>query len=168
MAFVTTGYNSRQNVVSVKIEGIKEIQKRLDLLADHIERRLLIDVMKKSLLKAKAEAEARAPTGPVVVRTGKTGGRYSNIPGRLKRSFRIKKMRSDNPFMLEVQLQNTAYYALWVEYGHRIVRGRKGNKRVVGSARARPFMRPTFESTKGAIQNEVTNELKLALARRGV
>lgn len=162
-------YNARANLISVKLEGAEEIKARLNQLEDHLKRRMLVDVMKKSLERALEEAKSRAPVGPVVVRTNKkSGGKYSNIPGILKRSFRLKKMRSDNPYLLEVQLQNTAYYALWVEMGHRIVKGRKGNRRVVGAARPRPFMRPTYESQKSAIIDTVAKELKNGLARRGV
>lgn len=153
---------------SVKIEGLEEIRARLNQLEPNIKRRLLVDVMKKSLENALAEAQARAPISNPTVRTTKSGAKYSTLPGILKRSFRIKKMRSSNPYALEVQLQNTAYYALWVEYGHRIVKGRKKNKRVVGSARPRPFMRPTYESQKQQIINQVAGGIKVGLARRGV
>lgn len=161
--------------VAVKIEGLEEIRKRMSSLVDHIQRRMLVDVMKKSLKKAMDEAKARAPVGysgdSTYRRTRidkKSGGGYSRTPGMLKNSFRLKKMRSSNPFLLEVQLQNTAYYALWVEYGHKIVRGRKGNKRTVGSAAPVPFMRPTFESNKSQIEISIAAEIKAALSRRGV
>lgn len=159
----------KSGAISVKIEGAEEIKSRLNQLEDQIKRRLLIDVMKKSLMRAMEEAQSRTPIGPSVVRTNKkSGGKYSNIPGILRKSFRLKKMRSDNPYLLEVQLQNTAYYALWVEMGHRIVKGKRGARRVVGSAKAKPFMRPTFESQKQSIIDQVARELKTGLERRGV
>lgn len=159
----------RKGAIVVKVEGLKDIVSRLDQMRDDLQRRLLIDVMKKSLMLAMVEAESRVPTGPVVQRTNrKSGGRFSNIPGVLKRSFRLKKMRSSNPYVLEVQLQNTAYYALWVELGHRIVKGKKGARRVVGHTRPNPYMRATFENQKEGIMLRISEYIKVGLQNRGL
>ena len=151
------------------VQGMDDIIGRLKLLEDHIKRRMLVDIMRKSMQTMLREAEARAPIGPAIERTHKKSkARFTNIPGYLKKSFRIKKMRSDNPFLLEVQLQNTAYYALWVERGHKLVRGKGRNKRVVGHASPHPFMRPTYDSQKEAVIAQVVNGIKAGLTRRGV
>lgn len=161
-------YVQSRGAVGVKITGLEDILARLDNVRVDLQKRLLVDVMKKSLEKALLEAQARAPTGPAIERTHKkSGGRFTNIPGVLKRSFRIKKMRSDNPYVLEVQLQNTAFYALWVEAGHKIVKGKKGARRVVGHSPAKPFMQPVYESQKTSIIMEVEIGIDQALKRRG-
>ena len=162
---VGVSYQRGRNLIAVKVEGVEQIVARLEKMEEHLRYRLLVDVMKKSLQKALLEAQARAPMGGDYW----TKDPKKASPGRLKRSFRIKKMRNNNPFILEVQLQNTAYYALWVEYGHRIVKGGKKKKgRVVGQTGARPFMRPTYESQKDAIEAQVAAEVKAALTRRGL
>ncbi len=162
----TIAYQSAS--VVMKIEGLEEINRRLDQLDSAKSRRLLVDAMKLSMKSMMAAAEGMAPIGPRVERTNKkSGGRFMNLGGILKRSFKIVKPRSSNPFMLEVRIINFAYYARWVEYGHRIV-----NK--YGPAKKRthtspvPFMRPAFESQKEAAIRAVTAAIGAALTRRGV
>lgn len=168
------------NIVRVQIKGVEEVRKRMDNLVVDIRRRMLIEVMKKALKTTLQVASDKAPIGNKADSTRvhrKSGARYSPLPGTLKRSFRLKKMRSDNPFVIEVQLQNLAYYALWVEYGHRIVRGTvdpatrrliKSTKHTVGSTAPRPFMRDTFEAEKQPVIDRCNAELGAALSRRGV
>ena len=149
----------------VRIDGIPELRARLDLLEQHIRKRLLVSIMKKALMPMMASAQAKAPFGePYVRRNKKSKASFTNIPGWLKRSFRIKKMRGGNPYEQKVQLQNTAYYAYWVEKGHRIVK----NKKVVGRAAAHPYMAPAYEAGKEQVVDIVASLLRAGLARRGV
>lgn len=160
----------QDNTVVVSMVGLDEINKRLDQLAQHIQRRLLVDAMKTSMRKMLSMAESLAPNGVNVERGNKKqgGARYSHRGGHLSRSFKIVKPRSTDLFTLETRLINTAYYARWVEYGHNIVKGRGSKKRVVGWSGPRPYMRPTFEASKNQVINDLSALIGAALTRRGV
>jgi hypothetical protein len=133
-------------MMKVNITGVDEIRAHLKGIEIDIRRRILKRSMVQSLQVLQAYAENIAPVG-----TENRVVRKISHPGYVKRSFRVRSMPTGNPFLLEAQLQNTAYTALWVEYGHRIVKGRRRKKRVVGHARPRPFMRPTFETHAGTL-----------------
>lgn len=156
--------------VTVTISGLNELNDRLDKMRQDLARRLLIDAMKRSLRQMLNTAERMAPVGwNVTRRNNKQGGAlYSHRGGNLKRAFRILKPRGTDPFAIEVNMVNMAYYARWVEYGHNIVKGRGSKKRVVGKSPPRPFMRPAFEAHKGQAIETLQKEILAALTRRGV
>ncbi len=160
----------------VKLEGLPELNARLDKLSKDLQKEVLVGAMRKALDKAKSEAQGRAPLAvapPYAAKGGKYKGK--DHPGYLKKAFRVQRVRQKSPFLIEVQLQNNAYYALWVEYGHRLVRGgsaRKGRRNQKGSYWAhilpQPFMRPTFQSQKEYMLSEVQVALQRRLKKRGV
>lgn len=152
-----------QGAITVRIQGLEEIHRRLDQLEQHIQRRMLVDILKNSLKKMMAMAESRAPLGPQVDLYFR-----QRSPGRLKRSFKIIKVRSPNPYVLEVRLLNSAYYAGWVENGHKLVKKIGGKKVVWGRAGPKPFMRPAFEACKAEVVDEVSRAIGIGLTRRGV
>lgn len=154
--------------VVVKITGIENVNRRLHQIADDIQRRILVASMKEAMKKMLAEAESRAPVGQNVLRRTKKRYQYSHRAGGLKRSFRLRKTRVQNPFELEVRLENMAYYALWVEYGHRLVKGRGRQKRVIGHVAPTPFMRPAFDAQSQKVIDTVASEIDRRLTRRGV
>ena len=149
------------------VTGVDEIRRKMQAIRRDLQYTMLVNILKRALRKPMAIAKNNAPIG-----TDYWTPQHTH-PGRLKSSFRIRKMRQtkarNGAGIIEVQLQNTAYYALWVEYGHRIV-FRRGGKKVFTGRRTRPvpFMRKTFEETKGIIQHEVETEFRKALARRGL
>ena len=154
---------------AIKITGLEQIRARMKDMESHIKRRMLIEAMKRVLKPTMQIAISNTPTGPRMVRKNKKRGDalFTNVPGFIKRSYRIKKIRSDNPFMLEVQLQNTAYYSNWAEKGHRIVKGRRKKARVVGMSPARNFLKKTYDAEKMAIPSRLASEIGNALLRRG-
>lgn len=164
--------------VTVKLEGLPELVKRLESLELDLRKRILVDSVRKSLDKALIQAKANAAA---VSKTGKPpwgakGGEYKGKkhPGYLQNSFKIAKVRKSReaPGIIEVRLMNTAYTARWIEYGHWIVRGGsyksgrgKRSKTFIG---ARPFMLPVFHSQKDYIISEVGKAIRRRLDRRGV
>jgi HK97 gp10 family phage protein len=154
---------------TVRIEGLEEIRRRMNNMASDLKRRILIDAMKRAMKPAMQAAQANTPKG----RRDRRGGKGQRISQnvytgpRMISMYRIKKMRSDNPFLLEVQLQNTAYYSGWVELGHRVVRGRKKKKKVVGHSPAQNFLKKTFDAEKNSIVVRLANEIRAGLFRRG-
>lgn len=151
--------------IKVRIEGVAEIEARLNRMVVDLQRRMLHGIMRRSMKNVQDEATARAPYGPTIERTNKSARRFTNWAGFLKRSFRIKTMKSPAPGLLEVQVQNTAFYALWVEKGHRIFSHGKPTGR---STRPQPYMRNTFDAQKDAVIDRVTAEIKIALTKMGL
>lgn len=160
----------RDNTVLMKIGGLDEVCARLDKLEADIRRRMLVVGMKRSMTTMLQTAEANAPVGGNVTRKRKSNGnaRYSHRGGNLKRAFKIIKPRKIDPFALEVHLINTAYYAAWVEYGHKLVKGRGKQKRVVGHVGPTAYMRRSFETKKAAVVDAMVSEIALGLNKRGV
>lgn len=139
--------------IIIKIGGLENLRQRLDELELSIKRRMLVTGLKRALVPMLTMAETMAP-----IRTGK-----------LSKSFKIIKPRSDNPYILEVRLINTAFYSRWVEYGHKIVIKRKGKKVTLPyRTRPNPYMRTTFNVMKEKVIEEVANQISLGLMRRGV
>ena len=149
--------------VYMRLEGLEEIRKRISGLENHLKKRLLVRAMKVGLLKLQAIAEAKTPTGNRIRVVAHRGH-----PGYLKGSFRIMNMRSRNPSLIEMQLQNTAYTALWVEYGHKIVKGKGSKKRIVGSAAASPFMRPAFDESAEMIIETIRQAIFFEIEKKGL
>ncbi len=165
-------FNTNRNLISVRFEGVEEIRRRMGAMQNHLRYRMLVDIMKKSLTRALEEARSRAPVGNPVERApnrrNKAKGRFTSVPGVLRRSFKITKMPNFNPYILEVHLENTCFYAYWVEMGHKIVKSNGKVKRTVGRSPAIPFMRPTFESQKNDIAEQVRKGIWKGLDRRHV
>lgn len=155
--------------VVMKLGGLDELNRRLDGLEADIRRRMLITGMKRSMQAMLSAAESVAPVGfNVTRRSKKNGAMYSHRGGNLKRSFKIIKPKSKDLFSLETRLINTAYYAMWVEYGHKLVKGRGKNRRVIGNVAPTPFMRPAFEIAKTKVVDALANEIAMGLFKRGV
>lgn len=152
--------------ITVKITGLEEINRRLMKLADRSSRNALVAAMRKSLVDALNDAKARAPVShqfPRVVRG-------INHPGYLKEQFDIVKMPSFTADVLEVRLVNKAYYALWVEYGHKLVVGGRAGRggKVVGFVGPHPFMRPVYDAHKQRIIANMQGAVEAELLKRGV
>lgn len=155
----------KDGLVTMKLDGLEDILKRLDQVRNDLEVRLLVTAMKRSLVEMLEAAKSRVNVGASVDLFGRP-----RRPGRLKNSFKLIKVRSTDKFALEVNLVNTAYTAQWVERGHRLMMKVRGKKvpRGKGYVAARPFMRPAFESKKEATINNFSREVQAALKRRGL
>lgn len=83
-------------------------------------------------------------------------------PGALKDDIRVSSIRKDKDGYVEAEIgpgRRTQHVALWVEYGHREVRGgeskalgdgkTRGPGREIGRVPEHPFLRPAFEESEG-------------------
>jgi hypothetical protein len=133
----------------VVVTGGKELVAALRTLDAKIQQKVGLKAMREALTPMKMTAKAKAPMGKDAP-WGAENGEYKGAkhPGFLKSKFSITKGRGKPGLLLVSHMRNDAYTALWVEYGHKIVRGgrkNKGNQRVVGYVPPRPFMRPAFD-----------------------
>lgn len=153
----------KSQTVVVKITGVEQIRARLKTVIEGLQRQGLSKVLRDALQPSKQMVEAKAPRG----KSARTHKGISH-PGYLKGSFRVRSVPTRNPYLLEARLESTAYTALWVEYGHAIVKGRGRSRKVVGSASASPFMRPTFEQLKSTGPALVEAGIQKFLVKMGV
>lgn len=156
--------------INVPIKGVAEIRAKMEGLRKDLRFTMLVSIAKRALRKPLAVAERFAPVG------GDYWSAKNAHPGRLKASFTLSKVKSTalTRDIIEVRLQNNAYYSYWVEHGHRIVTRstgavgsrRKGQKTVHGKTRPSHFMKKTFESAKITVPIDIEAEIKLALIKR--
>jgi HK97 gp10 family phage protein len=170
--------------VTVQVKGLRELQQRLATLPIEIGRKALRKSVAAGASVIRAAAKARAPISKGPVRRG--NGRPLTPPGTLKRAALIKYVKAESTdtqasyivaFRKGKRAQKTnkdAFYASWVEFGHKIVprRGksaRRGtlarNRRgAAASVPPHPYFRPAWESTKSqaliAIETKLAAELK--------
>ena len=117
------------NQFRVEFKGMKELRKQFRSLNTAMKRKIIGKAARKSAGVILSLALALVP-----VKTGV-----------LKKSMGLRIRR---PKQLEVlaEVIVKAYYAHLVEFGHGGASGSLGRSRGTGPARARPFLRPAFDS----------------------
>jgi HK97 gp10 family phage protein len=147
--------------ISITVEGLKELQAKLDALTQKQADRCI-----RTALKAGAAIEQAAIVERAPVKDG-TGG--SLPPGALKSDI-VTRMTKDKGGALSAIVgpaKLTAHVARWVEYGHRIVHGaklRKGGSHI-GNVPAHPFIRPAYEATRQEVVTTICTTLASELEK---
>jgi HK97 gp10 family phage protein len=158
--------------METKIIGMRELY---EALSTKIPQKMEGPVLQKAL-SAGATIVRRA----VQQNLGRGGSFPDTDTGTLKRSVYQKRSKFNNSSTLQNRIVGIrhgkaaqkkgrdAYYASWVEFGHR---GRVGSK-VAGPPKwvaARPFMRPAFEATKDQALAAILDKLaeQLDVAKKG-
>ena len=151
----------------VEIKGLRQLY---ETLSTKIPRRMEGKVLQKALAAGTAETVKAARRN-----IGANGG-PENRTGTLRRAIYAARGKTSTPTQ-EVRIVNVrrgkryrkgksnrdAYYARWVEYGHRERQGKDS----VGPPKfipPRPFMRPAFESTKNTSVDRIIEKLRVVLA----
>jgi len=126
----------------VHIRGAREMEQVLQQLPDYIAKRVVNGALRKGAAVVLDAARARAPVGQeskgrVRLRVTKKGKVSVSNYGKLKLNLRIVNIppsKTSHSAAVAVSV-GKAFWGLFVEFGTRFMR-------------ARPFMRPAFESTK--------------------
>ncbi len=132
----------------VKVVGADEIARRLNVMGE----------------KAKEIVEPAAMAGAEVIRKAasdnaprRTGFLAEHIVAEVKDVQPLKATIAVGP-------HKDAFYGLFVEFGHALVRGgKKATRRVLGNVPARPFLRPALDETKEQVKAIVTQEVRRRL-----
>lgn len=147
--------------VKVKISGLRELEKAMQMLPDEIKRGgLIMRALRAGSRVVAAEAKRRAPVlnpfSPAVL----TGRRKS---GALKAGI-VTNFSKDEELTVVMRVRNRGY--IFAEAGRKSS-SLEGNPNYwwlveFGSSKqpARPFMRPAFESKKYEALAEITRHLK--------
>jgi HK97 gp10 family phage protein len=152
-----------------EVIGAEELSKTLTGLAEEVRRNTLDAALMAGATPLLSAMKAAAS----VSENGSRGNRLTsrNHPaGTLKRSIKILKSREGNFPTIWVkpvkgQGDPDGWYAKFVEYGHFV---RKGNKGVKGKikkgqhvtfVKARPFIRPTYDSMDGTVKAIISERI---------
>jgi HK97 gp10 family phage protein len=155
--------------ISIDIEGLSDLQAKLDDLGTKAAERAI-----RAALKAGAAIEQAAIIERAPIKDG-TGGMLPE--GALKSDIVIKMSRDDQGTILAIvgPAKLTKFVARLVEYGHRNVRGgvsrllrngkSKGPGSHIGDVPAHPFIRPAYEATRQEVANAICTTLAEAVTK---
>ncbi len=161
----------------IQIKGLAELNQRLLALPQLMQTKVLRGAMLAGAKVVRDTAKANAPLGPGPKR------RYNgNItpPGVLKRSALVKFDKSNSNGTQVVYLatfrkgrkqqkaNRDAFYASWVEFGHKIVpRKSKSGKGIAlrrrgatGRVPPHKFLTPAFNSTQSQVLQVIENKIR--------
>lgn len=123
-----------------EIRGFSELAAKMEAGTREIGERRVKRMVLAGARVFKREVVSRAP-----VLDKKTAGSTSLEPGALKDDIRIATLKNETlPTAVVGPSRKTAYVANFVEYGHRMVKG----KVALADVPAHPFIRPAFESAQ--------------------
>lgn len=174
---------------TVNVKGLSDLQKFLDQLPAKIERNIIRGALNAGAKPILDAAKANAPTARPSTENAKDRGGYH---GALRDSLRISsKIANGRNILFDGQKVVVSvkaggrkkdgadvYYAGWVEYGTRphIIKARPGGKLYFGQAfydfvmhpgaKARPFLRPAFDSQANAAIIASAEYIKKRLATK--
>lgn len=134
--------------VSLKID-LSAARGVADAMAPDRLERILIAAAKKAMAPVVRAIRSAAPVG-------ETSVKKRHLAGMLQRSISFRVRTQHGP--LRFQVTGTPYGHL-VESGHKIVRG----GRIVGQAKARPFVEPVITMSRDKIQQTIADEIIRAL-----
>jgi HK97 gp10 family phage protein len=160
--------------ISIDIEGLSDLQAKLDDLSTKAGERAI-----RAALRAGAAIEQAAIIERAPVKDG-TGGVLPE--GALKSDIVVKMSRDEQGTIIAIvgPAKLTKWIARLVEYGHRNVRGgvsrlvkgkAKGPGSVIGNVAAHPFIRPAYEASRQAVADAIcttlATEIEAASKRKG-
>jgi len=144
------------DIVTVKITGLDEFQKVLDRLAPAVSKRLLRKAMRNAANVWREEIVRRAPR-LAKHKQGGTNPKKWRYAGELAGLIGMKSSTPGNEMEGTVRVGPTRrpFWALFLEFGTR-------------KMRARPFIRPAYESKKAAVLAKFVEEgRKIVAAEAG-
>jgi HK97 gp10 family phage protein len=131
---------------SIQIEGLAELDAKLQGLPEEIVKKLFRKSLRASGQVIQKEIQSRAP-----VKVEDSGAKSNSLPpGALKADIKTRTKLAPEKGNGSVTIgpgKKTAHVARWVENGHNIV-GHKPNKKKTGKkTKPRPFIRPALDAS---------------------
>jgi len=164
---------------TVELKGFKELDAELSKLALKVQRKIMSKAVREATKVVQREAKRLAPKRvkdwegvafdhpagtlrkSIVVRkvrkTPKWIVRYVALPlpglliSRASHKAGGLDKKTSRTFTTRLSNAQQSYYAMWVEYGHKM----RGGKHYSGT----PFMRPAFDKNKGKILQVMRREM---------
>lgn len=133
--------------VKVSVEGQRQIVRRLNVITDEV---------------ARTHLEAATLEGAEVIRKAiedKAPKESGFLKSHILKEVDFKNTRR-NKATINIGPHKDAFYALFVEFGHALVRG---TRKVIGNVPPHPFMRPAFDESKRNVRQTILLSLKRRL-----
>lgn len=145
----------------VEVTGLEEIRANLAKLEEGMRTQYVLNAVKAGAAVIK---DAMAEAAPVL--DEKSAKSTSLEPGELKRDIRARTRLDKDGFAVSHigPGKRTGYVARWLEWGHRLLKG----KREIGEVQPHPFLRAAFEASesgaidafKSTLRDEIAGGLK--------
>jgi HK97 gp10 family phage protein len=139
----------------VTLTGIDEMKKQLAALGYAVQNQIAHGAMLDAAKLLKAEVIRRAPVKTGNLRDNIIIKRDPAMPGQAGYAVLVRKVKVSRKNRrlinklhaggITVVFSNDPFYWRFVEFGHKIMRG----KRVFGEVAAQPFFRPAIDAVKG-------------------
>lgn len=156
---------------SFDVRGLKELKATLDALPIKMQRKIARPAVKMATEKVRDACIAGSPMRHEVSgERGRTRMRGKEGYGPIKNSY-IVRVSSNKERTTTGSVENTAFYAPHVEFGHRLIKKRtlpgvlnrlgkpKKEKHVIGSVPAHPFMYPALARSADTVLEILRTEL---------
>lgn len=131
--------------VRMKVEGGDKIARKLQMMSEEMQRRHLREIALAAAEPIREQASANAADPSIK----KTGMLSKNIYKEVDKQTKAR-------VVVRVGPGKKGWYGRLVEDGHAIVR----NKKVVGYANPKPFLRPAFDEKQKESEKVVIEELR--------
>ena len=133
--------------ISLEVHGLPELNEMLSQLPARIAKQVFGRALKVAGQVVKTEMVGRCP-----VKTKDAGPKSNSLPdGALKADIGSKASLypQNNAGACRIgPSAETAYVAVWLEYGHaKVSHGKKRNRKTLGNVPAIPFMRQSADAT---------------------
>jgi len=151
----------------IEFTGWDKLSQRLDAVADRLGPKGMDRVVRAGAQVFQEAVEAAAP-----VLDHRTANSTALDPGALKAGIGTR-LRHNAVGTAEARVgpvgKEVRHVARWVEYGHRLVKGgyskvtakgTRGPGVEIGEVRAHPFIRPAYESARGAAEEAMIAEVE--------
>lgn len=135
------------NGITIEVKGLEQIKKSLAALPAEIQKKVMDQSVRAGVVDWQKHAAARAPAYDRVHVAGRKGKQVIIAPGNLRRSIRVRKLKSRNAkeSRYGIQISKRAFYWIWVEFGSR------NNQRI-------PFLRSTFDARATLAINNIAGD----------
>lgn len=148
--------------MTVKVEGLKELQKGLAKLPGRVQARVVTSANRSGATVISREARNRVPVravepGQRAAKITKRGTASTGVrfPGYLKKNIAVRRNRKVPRYTVshEVKTVKFAWYGLFLEYG-------------TSSAAAKPWLRPAFEAKKNDAARKIKERLAIGIEKQ--
>lgn len=162
-----------------EVKGFDELKAAIIKLSSDKDKRAEVRLILRQV--AKPTLQAAKALAPVSKRPHMVSGKRSKKiiqPGSLRKSIGYINGRQENPTIYvgpRAKGANDGWYGHFVEYGHNVYRAGFKRKRKAGAdnsagvknrVKARPFMRPAYEQTGGAVTDDAVRRVERFIQRR--
>lgn len=142
----------------IRIEGADEVKNFLSQLDQDVQTTIMRAGLRDAGEVVKGAIQERAP----IKKLQAAGGRLP--PEAIKNDLHVRISGKFGRLMAVVEFgKYTFFVARWVEYGHRLVKGKSNKKvgpgKVIGQVEEHPFIRPAFESSVSAAVEAFANRV---------